>query len=44
MNEDIRNYLTERALADAIQEAINLEYGFIACGLSFSELMMGIKS
>tara|TARA_R110000803_G_scaffold31229_2_gene69857 strand:+ start:589 stop:723 length:135 start_codon:yes stop_codon:yes gene_type:complete len=39
MNDNIRNYFTEKALADAIQEAINLEFGFIACGLSFDELM-----
>jgi hypothetical protein len=39
MNDNIRNYFTEKALADAIQEAINLEFGFVACGLSFDELM-----
>jgi len=44
MSDNIRDYLTERALADAIQEAINLEYGFIDCGLSFSELMQELMS
>ena len=39
MKDDFRDYDAEKWLALSIQEAINLEFGFIACGKSFNELM-----